>query len=105
MAERILRRDVALSDIQPGLDDSQFRDAIRELLYSIPIAQKILDSADDTFLTVADAYPGLQGMIGDQFSAEDLWQSFVKWMAWFFPEKVMIQERTELTLRRAQIVS
>lgn len=105
MAERILRRDVALSDIQPGLDDSQFRDAIRELLYTIPIAQKILDSADDTFLTVADAYPGLQGMIGDQFSAEDLWQSFVKWMAWFFPEKVMIQERTELTLRRAQIVS
>ena len=104
MAERILRRDVALSDIQPGLDDSQFRDAIRELLYTIPIAQKILDSADDTFLTVADAYPGLQGMIGDQFSAEDLWQSFVKWMAWFFPEKVMIQERTELTLRRAQIV-
>lgn len=105
MAERILRRDVALSDIQPGLDDSQFRDAIRELLYTIPIAQNILDSADDTFLTVADAYPGLQGMIGDQFSAEDLWQSFVKWMAWFFPEKVMIQERTELTLRRAQIVS
>ena len=105
MAERILRRDVALSDIQPGLDDSQFRDAIRELLYTIPIAQRILDSADDTFLTVADAYPGLQGMIEDQFSAEDLWQSFVKWMAWFFPEKVMIQERTELTLRRAQIVS
>ena len=105
MAERILRRDVALSDIQPGLDDSQFRDAIRELLYTIPIAQRILDSADDTFLTVTDAYPGLQGMIEDQFSAEDLWQSFVKWMAWFFPEKVMIQERTELTLRRAQIVS
>lgn len=105
MAERILRRDVALSDIQPGLDDRQFRDAIRELLYAIPIAQKFLDSADDTFLTVADAYPGLQGMIGDQFSAEELWQSFVQWVAWFFPEKVMIQERTELTLRRAQIVS
>ena len=105
MAERILRRDVALSDIQPGLDDSQFRDAIRELLYTIPIAQKFLDSGDDTFLTVADAYPGLQAMIGDQFSAEDLWQSFVQWMAWFFPEKVMIQERTELTLRRAQVVS
>jgi len=105
MAERILRSDVALSDIQPGLDHIQFRDAIRELLYAIPIAQKFLDSGDDSFLTLSDAYPGLEGVIGDQFSAEDRWQALVRWMACFFPEKVMIQERTELTLRRARILS
>lgn len=104
-AERTLRRDVALSNIQPGLNDSQFRDAIRVLLYGIPIARKILDSVDDCSLTFADAYPNLRGMVGEEFSADDRWLAFVRWMACFFPDKVMIQERTELTLRRAQIIS
>ena len=56
-------------------------------------------------LTRADAQSYLERMAGDRFSANDLWIAFVNWMTYFFSDRVMKQEISEVTLRRAQIVA
>ncbi len=101
-AERTLLVDLA--SFQPGLDEGEFRKAVRSALYSIPMAGQFLESPRDSFVSRAEAYSALKMDVDDQFSVEDRWHSFVQWMAYFFPDRVMIQERTELTLRRAQRV-
>lgn len=102
-AERALLIDLAV--FQPGLDEHEFRQAVRSALSSIPMVGQFLESSMDISLSLSDTYSVLQKDVGEQFSVEDRWHSFVQWMAYFFPDRVMIQERTELTLRRAQRVS
>lgn len=102
-AERALLIDLA--GFQPGLEESEFRQAVRSALHSIPMIGEFLESPRDLSLCLSDVYPVLQKDIGEQFLVEDRWHSFVQWMAYFFPDRVVIQERIELTLRRAQRVS
>lgn len=102
-AERTLLIDLA--SFQPGLDEEQFQQSVRSTLYSIPIVGQFLESTRDVSLSLSDVYSVLQMDIEDYLSIEDRWYALVQWMAHFFPEKVIIQERTELTLRRAQVVS
>ena len=101
-ADRILLVDLARSDLPPGLAADDFRATIRSLLAALPIAGTLLDAAEDTTLTRADAHPCLETVAGDEFTANDLWLAFVNWMAYFFPDRVMKQEIAEIALRRAR---
>lgn len=103
-ADGLLLADLARSNVQPGLDEDEFRSTIRSLLSAIPIADVILKSNQDRTFTRADAQSYLESIPGDQFSVTDLWNAFVNWMAYFFPDLVMKQEISEIALRRAQIM-
>ena len=103
-ADRLLLVDLASSNLQPGLGEDEFRTAIRSLLAAIPIAKTLLNATEDATLTRADAYSYLETIAGDEFSANDLWLSFVNWMAHFFSEQIMKQEIADVALRRAQLL-
>jgi hypothetical protein len=102
--ERMLLGDVARANIQPGMNEDRFRLAIRELLNQIPLSQTLLAGKEDTTLTRADAQPYLESIAADEFSVNDLWQSFVLWMSYFYADQVMKQEIAEFALRRAQVL-
>ena len=103
-ADRILLVDLASSNLQPGLDEDEFKTAIRSLLAAIPTAKVLLDATEDMTLTRADAHSYLETIAGDEFSTNDLWVAFVNWMAYFFPDRVMKQEIAEIALRRARLL-
>ena len=96
--------DVASSNIAPGLTEEGFRQRIARLLTAIPLAKRIIEVTEDTLFTRAEDYPDLGYPEVDGFSTGDLWLAFVNWMSFFFPEKVMKQEVTEVALRRAQLL-
>lgn len=102
--DRILLIDLAGSNLQPGLNEEEFRTAVRSLLAVIPIAQILLDTTEDKTLTRADTQSYLETISGDEFSTNDLWLAFVNWMAYFWSDSVIKQEITELALRRAQAI-
>ncbi len=101
-ADRVLLRDLAYSNLQPGLDENGFRTAVRTMLSDIPICKELLDSQKDVTITRADAYAYLDEISGEEITTQDLWLAFVNWVAYFFPDKVMKQEISEIALRRAQ---
>ena len=103
-ADRVLLTDLASSNLPPGLEEHEFRDAIRSLLAAIPLAEILLEASEDTTLTRADASSWLDTIGGDDFSTNDLWIAFVNWMAYFFPDRVMKQEIAEIALRRARLL-
>ena len=103
-ADRILLADLASSDLPPGLAEDDFREGIRSLLASMPPAETILEAAEDTTLTRADASAWLEMISGADFSPNDLWIAFVNWMAYFFSDHVMKQEIAEIALRRARLL-
>ena len=103
-ADRVLLADLASSNLQPGLERDEFRDAIRSLLASIPLAETLLEASEDTTLTRADAISWIETIAGENFSTNDLWIAFVNWMAYFFPDEVMKQEIAEIALRRARLL-
>ena len=103
-ADRILLIDLASSNLQPGLEEDEFRSAVRSLLSAIPIAQALLDATEDTTLTRADVQSYLKTISGDDYSTNDLWLAFVNWMGYFWSDSVIKQEITELALRRAQAI-
>ncbi len=103
-SDRILLADLAGSNIQPGLEKDEFQTAIRSLLAAIPIAKPILESAEDTTITRADAHAYLENIAGDKFSSDDLWLAFVNWMAHFYPDRIMKQEISEIALRGARLL-
>ena len=103
-ADRTLLDDLAKANLQPGLEEDEFRSAIRSLLQTIPIAESFLNTTEDTTLTFADSHSYFKEIAGDQCSANELWLAFVEWMAYFFNDQVMRQEITEIALRRAQIL-
>lgn len=100
--DRILLTDLANSNLQPGLKEDEFRTEVRSLLAAIPIAEALLDATEDTTLTRSDAHSYLETISRDDFSTNDLWLAFVNWMAYFFHDRVMKQEITEIALRCAQ---
>ena len=104
IADQTLLDDLARSNLQPGLEEDEFRSAIRSLLQTIPIAESFLNTTEDTTLTFADTHSYFKEIAGDQCSANELWLAFVEWMAYFFNDQVMRQEITEIALRRAQIL-
>jgi len=59
-ADRVLLTDLASSNLQPGLEEDEFRDAIRSLLAAIPLAETLLEATEDTMLTRADANSWLE---------------------------------------------
>ena len=103
--DRLLLADLASSNLQPGLEEEEFRSAICSLLGAIPIAKPLLAGTDDSMLTRADAHPYLATISEDDFSADDLWVAFVNWMAYFFSDRLIRQEVTETALRRAQYLA
>ena len=102
--DQILLIDIASSNLQPGLNEDDFRTAVRSLLAVIPIAQTLLDATEDMTLTRADTQSYLEMISGDGFSTNDLWFAFVNWMAYFWFDSVLKQEITELALRRARAI-
>lgn len=104
-SDRVLLADLASSNLQPGLDQDQFRTAIRSLLAAVPIAQRMLESTEDTTVTRADAHAFLEISAAGKFSSNELWLAFVNWMAYFFPERVMKQEIAEIALRGARLLN
>ncbi len=104
-ADRILLSDVAGSNVPPGLEEPGFRNEIRALLATIPLAESLLDATEDVTLTRADAHSHLELLAASDFSTNDLWLAFVNWMAYFFPDQVMKQEIAEVALRRAQMLN
>ncbi len=103
-SDRVLLADLASSNLQPGLEEDEFRGAIRSLLAAIPLAETLLEATEDTTLTRADASSWLETVAGDDFSTNDLWIAFVNWMAYFFADRVMKQEIAEIALRRARLL-
>ena len=103
-ADRVLLDDLAKANLQLGLEEDEFRSAIRSLLQTMPIAEGFLNTTKDTTLTFADTHFYFKEIAGDPFSANELWLAFVEWMAYFFNDQVMRQEITEIALRRAQIL-
>lgn len=103
-ADQILLKDLALANLPPGLNENEFQKSIRNLLAEIPVADSILSSTEDEVLTRADANSWLNVVATEDYSTQDLWLAFVQWVAYFFPDRVMVQEITELSLRRAQII-
>ena len=104
-ANRALLTDVARTDLRPGLEEPAFRDAIRTLLRSIPIAATFLDSTEDELLTRGDASPYLEALTTVDHSSKDLWDALVNWLAYYYDDLVMKQEISEVALRRAQLLS
>ena len=103
-ADHLLLEDLANSNLPPGLEEHEFRDAIRSLLAAMPLAETLLEASEDTTLTRGDASSWLATIAGDDFSTNDLWIAFVNWMAYFFPDQVMKQEIAEVALRRARVL-
>ena len=103
-ADHVLLADLASSNLPPGLEEHEFRDAIRSLLAAIPLAETLLEASEDMTLTRADASSWLETIAGDDFSTNDLWIAFVNWMAYFFSDQVMKQEIAEIALRRARLL-
>lgn len=104
-ADKILLEDIARANIQPGLEENQFRLKIRCLLAKMPLAKLLLDENKDVTFTKFNALPYISSIIGDEFSVEDLWLAFVNWMSYYFSDKFMKQEITEIALRRAEMLS
>ena len=103
-ADHVLLADLASSNLPPGLEEHEFRDAIRSLLAAIPLAETLLEASEDMTLTRADASSWLETITGEDFSTNDLWLAFVNWMAYFFSDQVMKQEIAEIALRRARLL-
>jgi len=101
-AEKILLRDVAMANIQPGFNEHEFKTSMRSLLSRIPFSREILTQGEDVTLTRADAQSYLEVVSAGEFSVDDLWRSFVSWMSYFYSDQVMKQEIADIGLRRAQ---
>ena len=103
-ADQIILRDLAASNVPPGLGENEFQQQICILLRAIPLAKALLDATADTVLTQADALPHLSIFTDRYITANDLWRAFVEWMTHFFPDEVMRQEISQFALRRARLV-
>ena len=104
-ADRILLEDLGNANLAPGLGDGEFRTEMRERLAGIAIAQRVLGAQEDVTLRYSDARFFLEGIAVEEYSSKDLWLAFVGWMACFFSDEIIVQEITEVGLRRAQLLS
>lgn len=102
--DRILLLDIERARLPHGLSKENFKFEICNLLEEIPLTQGLLDAKFDITINKAEAYPYLSPLITDEYTIDDLWRAFVSWMVFFFPDKVMLQEISELGLRRAQLI-
>lgn len=102
--DQILLNDIAGANLEPGLNKEEFSFAIQKLLSEIPLAKSLLNGEKDMVLTQSDASPFISIDSNSEFTKHDLWQSFVSWMSYYFSDVLIIQEITEIALRRAQII-
>lgn len=105
VAQQLVLQDLIEANVPLGLSEDAFRSAIRERLGLIPLADLVLNSAEDVTLTRADASMHLGSLCDDEFSPDDLWHSFVVWMTYFFPDSLVSQPVAEVALRRARLLS
>ena len=103
-ADEILLQDLARSNLPPGLSEANLRTQVCSLLGDIPLGGAILQAAEDTRLTRLDAMTHLELHADNEYTTDDLWIAFVNWMVYFFPNDVMMQEITEVALRRARLL-
>ena len=104
-ADGLLLDDLARADLPAGLGEEEFKEAIRRLLGAMPLGAAVLSGRADALVTRRDMGTGLEELAAGaegSFSAEDVWRSFVEWMAQLFPERLMKQEVADIALRRAQ---
>lgn len=102
--DRILLWDIERARIPYGLSVEKFKFEVCNLLEEIPLTRGLLDAKFDMIINKAEAYPYLSPLITEEYTIDDLWRSFVRWMVFFFPDKVMLQEISELGLRRARLI-
>lgn len=96
--------DVALANLPAGLNQEDFINEMRALLSNIPLSKALLLSDDDAIVSQADAHVQLGPWCSPDYSISDLWMAFVQWMVYFFPDKFIAQEVSEVALRRAQML-
>lgn len=101
-AERVLLADIGRCNLRPGLPEPQFREQIRGLLRAIPMSELVLEGTEDLLFTRHDADRFIEPIATDEYSATDIWIAFVRWMAYFFDDRLTVQEVSEVALRRAQ---
>ena len=77
VAQRLVLQDLVEANVPLGLSGDAFRSAIRERLGLIPLADLVLNSAEDVTLTRADASMHLGSLCDDEFSPDDLWHSLL----------------------------
>ena len=99
--EKATIEDVARMDIQPGLDEEEFNEAVRRQLMEIPIAEKLLGDVGDVTMTLADVHNFLETNATNEVTIRDLWRSFVRWMTCFHGDVLIEQEIAEVGIRRA----
>ena len=102
--DRRLLADIAKSNVRPGLSEALFRETIRRQLNAMPMSRPVLDASRDSLFTRQDADKFIESITTEDWSATDIWIAFVRWMAYFFSDKVASQEVSEIALRRAQVV-
>lgn len=105
VADKMVLQDLVRSNLPLGLDEVEFRAGIRSLLEEIELSEPLLGVAHDVTLTRADAQQYLESLAGNEITVNDLWNAFVEWMTYFFPEQLMKQEISEVGLRRAVSMS
>lgn len=101
-AERLVVDDIANMNLAPGLAEREFDSAVRDRLERIEPASAFLAGTGDALLTFKDTYSFFSALDVEGFSEQDLWLTFIEWMAHFYPDRVMKQPMTEMALRRAQ---
>ncbi len=103
-ADKTLLIDLSATNLPLGLSEERFKEEIRSLLSSLPMAKQLLNATLDTRLTREDAKDWLNERSSDTYSASDLWVAFVNWMECFFEDLVVKQEIAEFALRRARLL-
>lgn len=102
-ADRILLADTAAAGCRPGLTRTEFNEEIRVRLSEIPLLKEFLGRDDDRVLRCVDVYHELEGYTNEEYSVGTLWRALVNWTTHFFPDSVVRQDVSEVTLRRAQV--
>lgn len=99
---KLVLEDIAAANVQPGLDEAHFHQAIRSRLSELPPAKQLLENTEDRIIQQDDVAKFFKGYVGDEYTVDDLWNAFVSWMAYFFKDQVMRQDIASSALRRAK---
>ena len=101
---KLIMSDLAIANLPPGLVQIQFTESIRTLMKENPVVQLVLQQHEDIIFRQSDLLSFFSEIDDDDLTADDHWSAFVRWFAHFFPDQVMIQEITEIGLRKAQVI-
>ncbi len=104
-SDRIVLRDIYNANIMPGKSEPEFNEHIRNRLARIPQVGSLLDGTVDESINSDELGTFFRQNSMEGFSEDDMWRALVNWMTYFYEDRVMGQEITEVVLRRARRVT